>query len=145
MKIAFLSTIRALINGSFLDSNSTIIAQTGRIQQSYLELMKSMLVLTDHTLNEEILSFNMAGFKSHVFFVVCGKLKQQYVKSLGLPVKCNSVDAKTFQFKMKPAMKSYKIDHTVDWKSHPLHWYEQYSFRFGATSKRYTIHIENHV
>ena len=119
--------------------------QIRRIQQSCPELMKSMLAPTDCIVDEKIPRSNVAGFKFHVSSAVCSKLKQQYVKSLGLSVKCNFVNAKTFQFKMKPAMRSYTIDCTVDWVSHSLHWYEQYFFRFGSTSKRYIIHIGDHV
>ena len=84
------------MNGSFLYSNPTITAQIERIQQSCPKLMKSMLTLTDCTVDEKIPGSNMAGFKSHVSLAICSKLKQQYVKSFGLPVKCNFVDAKTF-------------------------------------------------
>ena len=73
-----------------------------------------MLALADCTLDEEILGFNMAGFKSHIFLAICGKLKQKYIKSFWLPVKCNSVDARIFQFKIKLAIRSYKVDCTVD-------------------------------
>ena len=38
--------------------------------------MKNMLALTDHTLDEEMPSFNMAGFKFHVSPAICDKLKQ---------------------------------------------------------------------
>lgn len=84
------------MNSSFFHSDPTVIAQIGRIQQFCLELIKSMLALMDHILDEEMSSFNMAGFKSHVSLAVYSKLKQQYVKNFGLSVKCNSVDAKTF-------------------------------------------------
>lgn len=114
LKEALLSTIRALMNGSFLHSDPMITVQIGRIQQSCPELMKSMLAPMDHTLNEKMLSTNVAEFKSHISLAVYDKLKQQYVKSLKLPMRCNLVDAKTFQSKMKLAMKSYKIDCTVD-------------------------------
>ena len=104
-----------------------------------------MLALTVCVLDEEISDFNVIEFKSHILFAVYNKLKQQYVKNLELFVKCNSVNAKTFQFKIKPAMRSYKIDCTVDWRFYFLHWYKQCSFRFESTSKKYTIHIRDHI
>lgn len=76
LKKALLFTIIVLMKSSFFYSDLTITVQIGCIQQSYLKLMKSMLVLTDHTLDEEMPSFNMAEFKSYVSFAVCDKLKQ---------------------------------------------------------------------
>ena len=60
-------------------------------------------------------------------------------------MKCNSINAKMFWFKIKSAIRLYKINCTINWGSHLLPWYEQCSFRFESTSKKYIIHIEDHI
>ena len=75
-----------------------------------MELIKSLLALIDCALDNELLSFNVIGFKFHWFPTVYSILKQKYVKHLRLSVKYSTATLNQFQSKMKHAVKAYQID-----------------------------------
>lgn len=145
-KESVLSTVRALMNGSFLQSDLKISAQTACLRKAGPKLLESVVSVIDRTINEKISDdsyFEMSP--SHLWLAVWGKLKQAYVKRLGLPLKV--FFSKNFRFGqlMELAMIKYKID-WFNWGSKKLlYWYKQCFFTDKSTSKQFTTHVGDYV